>query len=221
VKWFASLGVELKREDTGKLFPTTDSAHTVLNALLHRCDELGVTILPDHRVKSAVCWDNLFTIEHTHGSLDSKHLILATGGQSLPKTGSDGFGWQLAKQLGHEVTAPHAALVPLVLDPQMFHAAVTGISIEVELSTFAANKRIDCRTGSLLWTHFGISGPVVMDASRHWVIANDTAQNPSMQANLLPPETFESIERWLIAQCTARPKAAVTTILSERLSTSP
>jgi predicted Rossmann fold flavoprotein len=217
VRWFASLGVELKREDTGKLFPVTDSARTVLIALLRRCDELGVTILADHRVKSVVCWDNVFTVEHSHGSIASKKVVLSTGGKSLPKTGSDGFGWQIAKQLGHEVTDTYGALVPLVLDVQMFHAAVAGISMEVELSTFAGSKRIDHRTGSLLWTHFGISGPVVMDASRHWVIAHETGQHPKMQANLLPGEDFESVEKWLIQVSTKRPKAMIATVLAERL----
>jgi predicted Rossmann fold flavoprotein len=217
VRWFSSLGVELKREETGKLFPVTDSARTVLNALLHRCDELGVTILTDHRVKSVVCWDDVFTIEHSQGSMQSRRVVLSTGGRSLPKTGSDGFGWQIAKSLGHTVSSTYGALVPLVLDAGMFHADVAGISMEVELSTFAAGKRIDRRTGSLLWTHFGISGPVVMDASRHWVIASETNLQPKMQANLLPSDEFESVEKWLIAQTSARPKAAVTTILTERL----
>jgi predicted Rossmann fold flavoprotein len=217
VRWFSSLGVELKREETGKLFPVTDSARTVLNALLHRCDELGVTILADHRVKSVVCWDDVFSIEHSQGSMQSQRVVLSTGGRSLPKTGSDGFGWQIAKNLGHDVSSTYGALVPLVLDPGMFHADVAGISMEVELSTFAVGKRIDCRAGSLLWTHFGISGPVVMDASRHWVIASETNLHPKMQCNLLFPDDFESVEKWLIKQTTARPKAAVTTILAERL----
>jgi len=91
-------------------------------------------------VKSVVWWDDKFTIEHTHGSIESRRVILATGGKSLPKTGSDGFGWQIAKQLGHEVTPTYGALVPLVLDPHMFHAQVAGISMEVELSTFARRK---------------------------------------------------------------------------------
>ena len=217
VKWFSSLGVELKREETGKLFPISDSARTVLNALLRRCEELGVTILPDHRVTSITFWDDHSFIEHSRGTIESQRVILSTGGKSLPKTGSDGFGWEIAKQLGHTVTPTYGALVPLVLDPRMFHALIAGISMEVELSTFAGNKRIDCRTGSLLWTHFGISGPVVMDASRHWVIANETGLRPKMQANLLYPDNFESVEKWLIRHGSARPKAMVTTVLADRL----
>jgi predicted flavoprotein YhiN len=72
----------------------------------------------------------------------------------------------------------------------MFHADLAGTSQEVELSIFAGGKLIDRRTGSLLWTHFGISGPVVMDASRHWIVANESPEAagapPILQCNLLP-----------------------------------
>jgi len=115
------------------------------------------------------------------------------------------------------VTETCAALAPLVLDPQMFHAGVAGISMEVSLSTFVNGKRIDHRSGSLLWTHFGISGPVVLDASRHWVIANETGLHPTVQANLLHPDSFETVEQWLIKLSTARPKAAITTAVAERM----
>src|SRR5258706_9848701 len=96
VRWFASLGVELKREETGKLFPVTDSARTVLNALLRRCDELGVTIKTGARVTSIAPPTGAaahFTIMHDYGMVRAVRLVLATGGRSLPKTGSDRSGW--------------------------------------------------------------------------------------------------------------------------------
>jgi predicted Rossmann fold flavoprotein len=107
--------------------------------------------------------------------------------------------------------------VPLVLDPAMFHATLAGISLEVELSTFADGKRIDRRTGSLLWTHFGVSGPVVMDASRHWVIANESGREARVQCNLIPPDDFSTAERWLVDVASSRPKASVVTALTARL----
>src|SRR5207237_3200422 len=100
-------------------------------------------------------------IVHESGSLSSSRVIVSTGGRSLPRSGSDGSGWEIVRGLGHTVTPTYAALVPLVLAPQMFHAQLAGIAQEVELSTFADGKRIDRRAGSLLWTHFGVSGPVV------------------------------------------------------------
>jgi predicted Rossmann fold flavoprotein len=217
VRWFASLGVQLKREETGKLFPVSDSARTVLNALTNRCDDLGISVLTDQRVESVGIEGDCFHIAHRAGSTRCRRLVLATGGRSLPKTGSDGSGWKLAAQLGHSVTSTYAALVPLVLEGSMFHAAVAGVAMEVELSTFADGKRIDRRRGDMLWTHFGISGPVVMDASRHWVIASESGLSPQLKCNLLPTDDFESAEKWIISLGSSRSKALVTTALTDRL----
>ncbi|MCP9456572.1 MAG: aminoacetone oxidase family FAD-binding enzyme, partial [Nitrospira sp.] len=172
IRWFASLGVALKREPTGKLFPTTNRAHTVLTALLTRCQNLGIHIRPDHRVTTIEPTNQAtFLITHRHGNLLAKRVILATGGRSLPRTGSDGFGYELARRLGHHVTETVPALVSLVLDDSMFHRSLAGLSQPVELTTTVNGHIVDRRTGNLLWTHFGISGPVVMDASRFWCLA--------------------------------------------------
>jgi predicted Rossmann fold flavoprotein len=220
VRWFQSLGVELKREDTGKLFPVTDSARTVLQALLTRCQQLGVTIESSSRVNQITPPTEAgkpFVVEMADRSLACNRLVLSTGGRSLPRSGSDGTGWNIATTLGHTVTPTYQALVPLVLDPQMFHASLAGISQEVELSTYANGKRIDSRSGSLLWTHFGISGPVVMDASRHWIIASETGQKPEMRCNILHPDGFEAVERWLIDRTSERPRISIVNLLAQRL----
>ena len=220
VRWFSSLGVELKREPTGKLFPVTDSARTVLNALLGRCEQLKITLRTGCRVNAILPPDDQnapYIINHEGGAISSRRVILCAGGRSLPRTGSDGSGWEIARQLGHSVTPTYAALVPLVLAPSMFHTQVSGIAQEVELSTLVAGKTIDRRTGSLLWTHFGISGPVVMDASRHWTIARESGLAPSMQCNLLPGESFQGVERWLIQSIAARPRATMLNHLASRL----
>jgi hypothetical protein len=223
VAWFDSLGVALKREETGKLFPVADSAKVVLAALLRRCDELDVTIQCSSRVSAIISpvpgGDTHFTIEIEHGvrSLRARVVIMATGGRSLPRSGSDGFGWEIARRLGHSVTPTFAALAPLMLDAKMFHADLSGIAHEAELSTFAGGKLIDRRRGSLLWTHFGISGPVVMDASRHWIIAHESGQSASMACNLLPDESFETMERWLIDSATSRAKSSIANAMAEKL----
>jgi hypothetical protein len=219
VEWFRSLGVELKREPTGKLFPVSDSARTVLNALVHRCEELNVSLQTESRVTQIAApsgESDSFVITHAKGELRCRRVIVSAGGRSLPRSGSDGSGYTLVQQLGHQVTPTYAALVPLVLAPQMFHALISGISMDVELSVFVAGKRVDHRTGSLLWTHFGISGPVVMDASRHWTIAHESGLEVTMKCNLLPGESFESVENWLIQLVNARPKASILTHLAGR-----
>ncbi|HEV8540507.1 MAG TPA: aminoacetone oxidase family FAD-binding enzyme, partial [Nitrospiraceae bacterium] len=103
--WFASLGVELKQEETGKLFPVTDQARTVLEALLRRCKELGIAILTEHAVSEVEMADPAeFVVRHAQGELRARRVIMATGGRSLPRSGSDGHGWTILRHLGHTVT---------------------------------------------------------------------------------------------------------------------
>ncbi len=217
IDWFASLGVDLKCEETGKLFPVTDKARTVLTALVNRCQELGVVIRPHHRVAEVACLagpegDRL--IYHTHGITQTKKIILATGGRSLPKTGSDGFGYELARRLGHHVQATAPALTPLVLDETMFHKDLSGISQEVELTTTVQGQTVDRRTGSLLWTHFGISGPVVMDASRFWTRAHEEGEPVDLCVSFLPALTQEAARHWFMEQAAGSPRRSLTKTLA-------
>jgi predicted Rossmann fold flavoprotein len=197
----------------------------VLAALLSRCEVLGVMLSTGHRVTKIVPpseTEGWFEIVHPGGVLRSRRVIVATGGRSLPRSGSDGAGLEMLRELGHTVTPTYAALVPLVLPPQFFHAELAGQSQEVELSLFLDGKRIDHRIGSLLWTHFGISGPVVMDASRHWTVAQESARKTGakleLQCNLFPGEHFQEVEQWLIQSMANRPKASMLTHLSQRLT---
>lgn len=225
IRWFESLGVPLKREPTGKLFPVANSAKAVLKALLDRCEALQVTLLTGRRVTRIVVPSDGecdFRIHCSGAVLRCGRVIVSTGGRSLPRSGSDGSGWEILHEMGHTMTPTYAALVPLVLSSKMFHVELSGVSQEVELSVLVGGKRIDHRTGSMLWTHFGISGPVVMDASRHWTmaseIAHDSAAAPTLQCNLLPGENFQQVERWLIQSAAKRPKASMLTHLSQRFT---
>jgi predicted Rossmann fold flavoprotein len=220
VKWFASLGVELKREKTGKLFPVTDKARTVLFALVERCRELGVEIQTNHRVgniQRVTDHGHGFVIHHSQGVLHARKVILATGGRSIPKSGSDGFGYSLACRLGHHVTATVPALVPLVLDDTMFHKTLSGLSHGVELTTVVKGRIIDCRTGSLLWTHFGISGPVVMDASRFWCLAQEQKEAVAVYGNVLPGHNLEQVREWFMEQIRDNPRRSLVKTLAQRL----
>lgn len=218
VKWFASLGVELKREDTGKLFPVTDKARTVLHALVERCRELGVEIQLNHRVddiERAPGYGHGFVIHHSQGILHTRKVILATGGRSIPKSGSDGLGYSLASRLGHHVTATVPALVPLVLEGTMFHRTLSGLSHEVKLTTIVRGRQVDNRTGGLLWTHFGISGPVVMDASRFWCLAQEQEEIVAVYGNFLPDQTQEQARQWFIDQAADTPRRSLAKTLAK------
>ncbi len=218
IQWFASMGVEMKREETGKLFPVSDRARTVLTALMDRCRKLGVAVQPDHRVtgiERLPGHEAGFLIHHAHGTLHAKKVVLATGGRSIPKSGSDGFGYELVRRLGHHVTATVPALVPLVLDDRMFHQTLSGLSQDVELTTLVEGRTVDKRTGSLLWTHFGISGPVVMDASRFWTLAQEQKEIAELYGNFLPARTQEQARQWFVEQAGNHPRRSLVKTLSQ------
>jgi predicted Rossmann fold flavoprotein len=217
VDWFESMGVPLKEEPTGKLFPVSNTARTVLDALLHRCHELGVTLLTQHRVNEIAPTKTGFQVLHEGGQLNAARVIMATGGQSLPKSGSDGHGWSIVRQLGHTVTPTYPALVPLILHDSFFHRGLAGTSHETTVITRVGNVIVDRRTGSLLWTHFGVSGPVVLDASRFWAIANGQDQMAKVSLGFFPEKTFEDVDRWL-SDATRHPgNKRVLTLLSQTL----
>ena len=219
IRWFDSLEVPLKTEAAGKLFPVSNRARTVLDALLRRSEGLSITLLTQHHVQFITYQGKNFLIQHSQGKLQVQRLILATGGRSLPKTGSDGSGWDLARHLGHTVTPTYPALAPLLLDSSFFHADLSGISHEVRLTTRANNQIIDRRTGSLLWTHFGVSGPVVLDASRFWVLATEQGQNVQLHLDCFPQTTCHEVEKWLIQAATLPGRKTIQKLLAERLPT--
>ncbi len=214
IAWFTSLGVDLKRERTGKLFPSTDDARTVLTALLTRARHAGVIVCPGHRVTEVSALSAGFLVRHSHGATQASRIILATGGRSLPRTGSDGFGYRLARGLGHRVTQTVPALVPFVLDRALFHATLSGLSHDVELSTLVDGREVDRRTGSLLWTHFGISGPVVMDASRFWTMATNQGKPVELYGNVVPGKTLDELKEWIIARAAEHPRRSLLRTLS-------
>ncbi|HVE70086.1 MAG TPA: NAD(P)/FAD-dependent oxidoreductase [Thermoanaerobaculia bacterium] len=184
VAWFAEMGVTLKREETGKLFPTTDKARTVIDALLRECE--GVEIRTGAKVQTV---ERGFRVN----DIEAKRVILATGGRSVPRTGSDGSGYALVRHLGHTVTETFPALVPLVLEPGHWMTSLSGLSVDAEL-TVKSGKVVARERGSLLFTHFGISGPVALDISRHWI----ATAGGTLHVNFLPGETFESLDRQLL-----------------------
>ena len=197
VRWFESLNVPLKRESTGKLFPCSNKARTVLDALIQRCDALDVSLLTQHRIHDILPAQSGFRIIHTAGHFMAQRVIVATGGRSLPKSGSDGYAWTIVQRLGHTLTATYPALVPLILGDMFFHRDLSGTSHEATLTTRVSGKIIDRRTGSLLWTHMGVSGPVVLDSSRFWIMAHEQGLPVTLSLNFFPKQTFDDIDRWL------------------------
>ena len=184
ISFFKDLGVELKQEDTGKLFPTTDDAHTVLNALLQAARDSGVDIRWPMRVQNITPLQNGgFEVAGTWGKLRARTVALCSGGKSLPKSGSDGLGLELARSLGHTVTQ-HVipSLVPLVADAHHWVRTLSGLTLEAEVRVVSGTgKHITSFTNSMLFTHFGLSGPAVLDISRHLMMERTRDPDASLQ----------------------------------------
>jgi predicted Rossmann fold flavoprotein len=213
-EFFAELGVSLHEEEDGKLFPDSNRSRTVLDALLQEAGQLGIELISGARVEELERTEAGFRLATRAGDVDTRAVVLATGGRSLPKTGSDGAGYGFARALGHGYVETTPALAPLVLDD---HArSLSGVSHPAELTVLAAGTRV-VLSGPMLWTHFGASGPVVLNASRHWHRARLQGHAVDVLLNLFPGESFDGVDGWLQQQAVERPRAAVSTVLATRV----
>ena len=165
--FFQELGVPLKVERGRRVFPVSDRSFDVSGALERRLKKLNVSILR-RRAESLLLEDGAVRgVETERGPLSADAVILATGGISYPATGSTGDGHRFAEQAGHTVTPLRGSLVPL-REVGNLCAELQGLSLRnVELSVFENNKKIHTDFGELLFTHFGVSGPLVLSASAH------------------------------------------------------
>ena len=217
IAFFREIGVRLHEEAGGKLFPDSNRARDVLNALVAEASRVGVTILTGTRVTDVARGAEHFRISTSTGDLTAARLVLATGGRSLPKSGSDGLGFDIARRLGHAIVPTTPALVPILLEDEdggAMHRELSGVAHEAELTLWIDNA-VDIRlTGSLLWTHFGISGPLALNMSRHLLRATLDGRSAQLTVSLRPGQTFDDIERWWAARTSERPQASVSTPLS-------
>jgi predicted Rossmann fold flavoprotein len=219
VAFFRGLNVPLREEAGGKLFPVSGRARDVLDALGRGAEAAGVQLVSGRRVLGVERFNGAFRLATSEGAIDSSCIVLATGGQSVPKTGSDGAGFEFARRLGHTIVPTTPALVPLVLDETInaIHRELSGVSHDAELVVWVDGRISTRLTGSLLWTHFGISGPVALNASRHWLRADLEGRAVRLTLSFCPGCTFDDLETWWIDTTAARPKASVLTALSGRI----
>jgi predicted Rossmann fold flavoprotein len=216
VAFFREIGVPLREEEHGKLFPDANRSRVVLQALLDEVARRGVELRAGERVVSVAPASDGFRLETSRGAHEARAVVLATGGLSLPKTGSDGRGLDFARAFGHSVVATTPALAPLVLAGD-WHAGLAGVSQDVELRLRADGRAATRVRGALLWTHFGASGPAVLDVSRHWLRARLEGEAPVLEANLAPGHDFASLERALLEAAARNPRLSVSRALAWRV----
>jgi hypothetical protein len=172
------LGVALKVEATGKVFPASDDPSEVTQALLGACARAGATLragvrVHELRATSASGPDGArFELALASGErIRAVRVALCTGGLSLPKTGSDGWGHQAAERLGHRLRPRYPALVPLLARDRAW-TELAGVSVRARLRVMRDARVLEARSGDLLFTHRGFSGPVVLDVSHALARAN-------------------------------------------------
>lgn len=197
IEFFRELGVELIREETGKLFPSTDRAKTVLDALLTAARDAGVSLRHPWRVGRVFRDGSDFVLESAHGDdeagapvlhVRAASLILATGGKSLPKSGSDGAGYEIARGLGHTITPQvFPALVPLTTPSEHFLRELSGLTVTAGLEVRSGTgKKLAAFVDSTLCTHFGLSGPGPLNISRYLLDARNSDPAAQLVVSWIP-----------------------------------
>ena len=165
--FFESLGVPLKTERGNRVFPVSDRAFDISGALERRMKALKVVLRRDRAVSLDIRGGAIHGVNGEKGAYPAKAVILATGGVSYPATGSTGEGHRMAAEAGHTVTPLQGSLVPL-REQGNDCARMQGLSLRnVGLTVFENEKKIYTDFGELLFTHFGLSGPLILSASAH------------------------------------------------------
>ncbi len=161
------MGVPVKVERGGRVFPQSDSAKDVADALVKAASGNNVKTVTARATELEVSEGRISAVKTDKGRIECDSVILATGGKSYPLTGSDGSGYRFAKKLGHTIIPPKPSLVPLVTE-EKWVSELMGLALKnVSFMVTESGKKVYSDFGEMLFTHFGVSGPVVLSASAH------------------------------------------------------
>ena len=192
MRFFKDLGVSLKTERGDRVFPRSDKASDIVDALMRFIKDSGV-YLENHTCKSLLTENGKVTGVHTDaGDFHADSVVIATGGKSYPTTGSTGDGYSFAEEAGHTVTALRPSLIPIIAE-EKWCGELMGLSLRnITLSLYKKGKKnpIYSDIGEMLFTHFGISGPLVLSASAHM---DGNISDYSLKLDLKPGLTLEQL----------------------------
>ena len=194
VNFFESLGVKTKIERGGRVFPASDDAAEVIDALLRRLAILGVEVKTNCAVTDILAENKKIVGVKVDGKVyEADAVILATGGASYPATGSTGDGFKFARKLGHTITPIFPALVPLETEEE-FVRDLQGLSLRnVRVKLLADGKKVSELFGEMLFTHFGVSGPIILTLSRQAAQLLTAGRFIELEINLKPALTPEQL----------------------------
>ena len=218
IDFFKSKGLELKVERQGRVFPATDSARSITEVLARYLSENNVEIRYNTRVSTLKQKDGCFELGlEPGGVVRAKKVILATGGASYKTTGSTGDGFHMAEELGHAVVPLKAALVPL-RTRETWVKDLQGLSLEnVRISFECGKKKITSSVGELIFTHFGVSGPLVLDLSGDMVAMLEGHKEARLFIDLKPGLKSEQLESKLMHKFSIRGTMTIKNLLKDLL----
>src|SRR5713101_3500369 len=209
-------GVPTKVEETGKVFPVSNKAADVLSALLSRLQRSGATLALEEPVQDLRPHDSGFALTTPRRMVTASSVILTSGGQSYPGSGTTGDGYGFTARLGHTIITPRAALVPVTVAAPWV-ADLRGVTIpDVSVRVWEDSICLARRRGSLLFAHFGLSGPVVLDVSG--VISRHTRPESLMlEIDFLPHLPEPALDEFLRSEAIASGKKQLAGILTGHL----
>ncbi|MDF2541120.1 MAG: hypothetical protein K0S47_838 [Herbinix sp.] len=193
ISFFEDLGIYPK-ERSGYLYPYSETAVSVLQVLLMECERLGVNI--EYNVHVSKIEQPFYTIKTDHGNYTAKKLILATGGCASANLGSDGSGYELAKNLGHTIIKPLPALVSLK-STEKYCKTISGVRINACVQAYHGTNLLDKEEGEIIFTDYGISGIPIMQMSRFVAKALDKKQTVHVILDFMSGLTKENVFEFL------------------------
>lgn len=228
IRFFEQLGVKVKEEDNGRMFPVSNKAKTVVQALINQVRSVGVEIRVNTPVAKILYEDGRVTgVQTQNGQLfHTSAVIVAAGGKAASHTGSTGDGYAWAREAGHTITELYPTEVPLTSnDPIIATKALQGLSLrDVTLTVLnPKGKKIITHRGDMLFTHFGLSGPAALRCSQFVIKAQKkfAVDQVPIQIDLFPdqsmPQLTESIQRKIKESPKKSLKNICKSMLSERL----
>ncbi len=216
IQFFEDLGIALKEEDRGRMFPVSDSAKTVVDALLRKIKHLNVDIRTNEPVETVLYnGQSVQGIKLKSGQkIEATNVIIAVGGKSVPRTGSTGDGYAWAKMAGHTITELYPTEVPVTSnEPFIKNKTLQGLSLQdVALTVHnPKGKAIITHRWDMIFTHFGLSGPAVLRCSQFIVKAlkKFAVDTLDISIDTQPDNNEEQVVQMLIKRSKNDPKKAV------------
>ena len=197
--FFRDLGVPTVEQRGGRIFPASENARDVIDSLLVWCGKVGVEILSETKLEELIIIDKqVCGVLTSKGKFTSQRVILATGGKAYPGTGSTGDGLAFARLAGHTIQPLRPSLVPLITSGRV-PQDLQGLSLSnILVKVYIDQKPADHLFGELMFTHFGLSGPVILTLSREIVVALENGKEVEVGIDLKPALSHQTLDARLL-----------------------